>query len=348
MGVEIGASPWFKKAKVLTYTRISDARQDKQDRNKSNPKDKPILKQQFDFVQKSLKEKGLPTSNKKDEWFAEVESGANRDRPRWKSLVAEATRLVHSGKRVFIAVKDPSRWARNARHSLGMLDGIHDLGIPVLAVREGIQTGSSGDLHPMEELLFIQLSGSAAYVSQEQKKKADESVEISKEKGVMSGKGTSLFPFARQDPLDAYLEQRPLLSVPTREGGGPTAFRGTIEGMTAPNGISMSAVQRLTQREEARRENLDTKAYDEWYQYRKKIRDILIKADHDPWAVKGNREGPVNWGTKALLHQTGRYLNEPWIYQPRSDEEILLIMQEPFDFLSGKDKDRYRSIVGKR
>ena len=59
MGVEIGPSDWMKKAKVLTYTRISDARQDKQDRSKKDPKAKPILKQQFDFIQKSLKEKGL-------------------------------------------------------------------------------------------------------------------------------------------------------------------------------------------------------------------------------------------------------------------------------------------------
>jgi len=348
MGVEIGPSDWMKKAKVLTYTRISDARQDKQDRSKKDPKAKPILKQQFDFIQKSLKEKGLPTSNKKDQWFAEVASGANRDRLRWRAMIAEATRLAHSGKRVFIAVKDPSRWARNARHSLGMLDAIHDLGIPVLAVREGIQTGSANDLHPMEELLFIQLSGSAAYVSQEQKKKADESVVISKEKGVMSGSGTSLFPFARHDPIQAYLEQRPLLTVPNAEGGGTRALYGTIGGMTAPNGMKGSSVARMVKREEARRANLDTKAYDDWYQYRKKIRDILIKVDHDPWAVKGNRQGPANWGAKALMHQTGRYLAEPWKYEPRSDEEILLIMKEPFDYLSGKDKDRYRSVVGKR
>ena len=38
MAAMIGASPWMKKATVLTYTRISDMQQSKDDRKKSAAK----------------------------------------------------------------------------------------------------------------------------------------------------------------------------------------------------------------------------------------------------------------------------------------------------------------------
>ena len=342
-----GPSDWMKKATVLGYTRISSNAQDTADKKITDAKKKPILISQLKEVQQGLKAQGLPQI-KNQNWFAEIESGTNRDRGQWRAVLAKAQELAQKGKRVFIAVKDPSRWSRNTRHSMVAVDRMHDLGVPVFAVREGIQTGSTGDLHPTEELIFLQLQGGASFVSQEQKKKADKSVELSKEAGVMSGKGTSLFPFARRDPLDAFLEQQPLLSLTPKQGGGSTAFAGTIEGMTMPNGRTATSVNRLKEDELERRKNLTDAEYQAWYDYRKMIRDILIELDYDPYATKNNREGKISWKAKALMRMVGRYLKEPWKYSPRSEDEIQKIMKSPKEYLGTKDLLRYRQLVGKR
>jgi len=346
MSAQIGASPWMKKAIPLAYTRISDMQQSKDDRKKSKAKDKPALQQQFEYVKKGLKSMGLG-SVKKDNWFAEVRSGTDRERGQWKALMARAMELALQGERVFIAVQDPSRWSRNTRHSLSALDRLHDAGIPVLAIREGIQTGSAGDLHPTEELLFVQLQGGASFVSQEQKKKAIQAVDVAKEEGRMSGKGQSLFPFARQDPLDAYYDQLPLLSVPRSDGGGPTAFRGTVEGMTAPNGPSSQGVYKMGVQENERLAKLSQEEYDDWRRYRTKIREILIRLNHDPFAINTDA-GPINFPARAIMAMTGRYLQEPWKYKPRTDEELQDIETNFKDYLGTKDLKRYTAIVGKR
>jgi DNA invertase Pin-like site-specific DNA recombinase len=341
-----GPSEWFSKAVPLAYTRISDNQQSKEDKSQKESKKKPALKEQFQFIQSRMKGLKLPAV-KNENWFAEVESGTNRERSQWRELMARATELAHQGKRSFIVVQDPSRWARNSRHSMVAIDRMHEIGVPVFAVREGIQTGSVGDLHPTEELLFVQLQGGASFVSQEQKKKADQSVEKSKEEGVIASKGQSLFPFARMDPLDAYFEQLPLLTVPTNEGGGPTAFKGVLEGMTAPNGIPMGSVPRFMKAEEERRKKLTDEEYQAWYDYRKKIRNLLIELDHDPFA-RQTREGKINWGARALMRHVGRYLAEPWKFNQRSDEEIEDYLKNPKQYLGTKDLQRYRGVVGKR
>lgn len=343
-----GPSPWMQKKNtiVLVYTRISDNQQSKADKKVKEAKKKPALIQQKQTVEAGLKASKLP-SLKPNNWFAEVQSGTNRDRPEWNKMMAKAQELVHDGKRVFIAVQDPSRWARNSRHSMVAIDRLHDMGVPVFAVREGIQTGSVGDLHPTEELLFVQLQGGASFVSQEQKKKADISVEQSKEAGVMAGKGQPLFPFARKDPLDAYYEELPLLSLSKKEGGGPVAFRRAVSVRTQPNGPSESAMVRFTNNEIERKEKLSPTEYDEWRKYRDKIRNMLIKFNHDPFANQ-TESGPIDFRARALMRMVGRYLKEPWKYTQRTDEEIEDIVTNFKDFLGTKDLIRYRTIISKR
>jgi len=343
-----GPSPWMQKKNtvVLVYTRISDNQQSKSDKKVKEAKKKPALIQQKQVVERGLKSLKLP-SLKANNWYAEVQSGTNRDRPEWNKMLAKAQMLSQEGKRVFIAVQDPSRWARNTRHSIAALDKIHDMGVPVLATREGIQTGSVGDLHPTEELLFIQLQGSAAFVSQEQKKKADISVEESKEAGVMAGKGQPLFPFARKDPLDAYYEELPLASLSKKEGGGPVAFRRAVSIRSQPNGPSESSMVRFQNNELERRVKLSQTEYNEWRKYRDKIRNLLIEFNHDPFANK-TEAGPLNFRARALMRMVGRYLKEPWKYSQRSDEEIDDILTNFKDFLGTKDLIRYRTIIGKR
>lgn len=342
-----GPSPWMKKAVTLKYTRISDNQQSKEDKKTSDPFKKPALQEQAAFIDERLKAYGLPAA-KKANWYAEVQSGTNRNREQWKLMMQKAMDLAAEGKRVFIAVQDPSRWSRNTRHSLTALDRLHDAGIPVFAAREGIQTGSAGDLHPTEELLFIQLQGGASFVSQEQKKKADKEINKAKEAGIMSSKGQPLWPFARMDPLEAYESQLPLLSVPKKEGGGVTAFRETVVGMTAPDGPNSAiSVKRFGEQEEERRAKLTDEEYREWRDYRSMVRGMLQERGHDPFA-QGTKVGKIDFPARALMRYAGRYLKEPWQYEPRPRDELLQIMDNFKDFLGTKDLKRYQAIVGKR
>jgi len=341
-----GPSDWMKKktTKVLVYTRISDNQQSKDDKKNKEAKKKPALIEQRKRVVDSLKANGLPTN---DEWFAEVKSGTDRDRGQWNAMLSRAQQLAVEGKRVFVAVQDPSRFSRNTRHAMVAIDRLHDLGIPVFATREGIQTGSVDDLHPTEELLFVQLQGGASFVSQKQKEKADISVEEAKEKGVMSGKGQPLFPFAREDPLEAFYEQLPLKSMKPSDGGGPNVFRGTVAGMTAPDGPSLAGVKNMEGREEERLSKLTRQEYEAWRAYRTKIRNLLIEFQHDPFA-NNTKMGKPNFKAKALMRMTGRYLKEPWAFSPRSDEELDEIMTNFKSYLGTKALKSYISIVGKR
>ena len=343
---KFGPSDWMKKAKVVVYTRISDRQQAKDDRKKSEAKEKPALIQQFNYVKRELKANKLPTP-KKEDWYAEVGSGTNKERPQYKALIARAAEESLRGKRVFIAVQDPSRWSRNIRHSFAAIDRLHDLGIPILALREGIQTGSVGDLHPPEEALFVNLQGGASFVSQEQKKKADQAVQETKDAGVMSSKGRSLFPFARIDPLDAYEQQLPLVGVPKNEGGGVTAFRGTVEGMTAPRGISQAGVIRFGDDYERIKKVLTAEEFEQWRQYRSKIRDLLKEIGYDPYE-RPTPIGREDFKATALMRMVGRYLQEPEKYTQRTDEEIKEILENPKDFLGTKALMRYVAQVGKR
>jgi hypothetical protein len=340
---QFGKSDWMDKKKtyVIDYTRISDNQQSKDDSKQKDPFKKPALIQQRQFNEEG------DNKRKADYWEAEVASGTDRNRPAWGRVMAKALEMTAKGKQAYIRVKDPSRASRNTRHAMVFIDRLHEMGVPILAVREGIQTGSVGDLHPTEELLFVQLLGGGSFVSQTQKKKADESVGLSKEAGVMSSKGQPLFPFARMDPLEAYYEQLPLNTLKPIEGGGPTVFKETVAGMTAPNGPTAQSMVRFIKGEEERRAKLNESEYEMWRAYRTKIRDLLKEFGHDPFA-NNTEVGPINFKARALMRMTGRYLKEPWDYSPRSDEELDEIMTNFKEHLGTKDLIRYKIVIGKR
>jgi DNA invertase Pin-like site-specific DNA recombinase len=345
---QFGPSAWMEKATPLIYTRVSTNDQDPKSAAIEDRKKKPILIKQFDLINNRLKQAGLKKGTKEN-WFAEVASGTNRKRSQWAAIQQRAISMANDGQRVYIAVKDPSRWARNNRHSMVAIDTLHDFGIPVFSASEGIQTGSVNDLHPTEELIFMQLSGSSAYVSQIQKEKADASVETSKKEGTLAAKQLSLFPFAKRDPLDVYLENVDVLLAPAKEGvGGPKAFGSLVANLTAPKGPSVSTVKdRMRRDETARRANLSPAEYKKWRLYRDKIRNILIKRKSDPWA-KNTDSGKYDFGSQALMMMAGRSLVEPWEYRERSDKEINEYLKNPKPYLSVKDSKIWRNIVSKR
>jgi len=349
MTVKFGPSEWMKKATSLAYTRVSTNDQDPKSSEEKTVKKKRILVKQFKFINDELKRLGLPKVTNSN-WFAEVKSGAHEDRGQWQALQKKAISLANEGERVFIAIQDPSRWGRNILHAFAALNELHKFGIPVYAAREGIQTGSEGDLHPTEQLLFGQLSGGSAYVSQVQKEKAEQSVETAKKEGTMSAKGLSLFPFAKVDPLDAYLDNvNILLAKPVVAGKtGPNAFSMVVSALGGIDGPSKNSVKTTFRTAETkRRKHLTTKEYNQWRRYRDKIRKILIKRNSDPYA-KGTKAGDYDFPSQALMMMVGRSLTEPHIYRERTDKEIKEYLENPKPYLSVKDSKIWRATVSKR
>jgi DNA invertase Pin-like site-specific DNA recombinase len=349
---QFGKSEWMINGTPLAYTRISTNDQDKSDRSKNDAKKKPTLLKQFKFINQRMKLEKMPEV-KASNWFAEVASGTNRNRGQWNALMQRAQALSIDGKRPFIVVQDPSRFARNTRHAMVAIDSLHEAGIPVYAVREGLQTGSAGDLHPTEELIFLQLLGSSAYVSQVQKDKADQSVETAKAEGTMSARGLSLFPFAQHDPIDVFYEHIDVLRTEPykKDGkwyGGPNAHATIVSNITGENGPSINSVKtRIRAAEKLAREGLTPKEYKEYREYRTKIRNILKERGSDPYATTSSA-GKYDFPSQALMMMVGRSLQDPTKFRQRTDKEIETYLKDPKPYLSVKDSGIWKSTIGKR
>jgi hypothetical protein len=117
--------------------------------------------------------------------------------------------------------------------------------------------------------------------------------------------------------------------------------------MTAPDGPTASGMVRLIKGEEERKAKLTDAEYQEWLEYRRKIRALLQEFGHDPFA-NNTKAGPINFKARAVMRYVGRYLKEPWMFKPRTDEELDEIMTNFKQYLGTKDLKRYAAIVGKR
>jgi len=331
--VNFGPSAWMKKATPFGYARISTSKQDADDRRVKTPRNKPILKRQMAEVNAALKAAGLPAI-KKENWFVEVGSGTDSSRTQWRELQAKA--MNHKG-RAFIAVKDPSRWARDADGAVEAWAPLKRRGIPILAASEGIQTGNAtDDIRPQESFFFLLQAGFAASVSDTQKKKALAARDRQRAEGVLPGKGQSLFPFAPEDPLEVMDRSRRLLDLPA----GGAKFKRAVSEMTAPGGPSEAAVGRLLKRDEEARAKLSAEDYAAFRDFRSSIRDILRERGHDPFAKFDKDAGPIEWGTRALMRNVGAYLKEPDKFPMPTPERVAEILANPVEFLSDKDKKR--------
>ena len=329
-----GASDWFKKATMIGYARISTEKQSVDDKRVKTVKKKSTIKRQIKEVNDALKAQGLPIIKDKN-WFAEIASGTKEDRAQWKAAIAKA---METDGRVVMVVKDPSRWARNVDAAVTAWKPLKARGIPVFAVTTGIQTGTKQDLRPSENFFFLLNSGFAAQTSEVQSKKALQAARSLADAGILSGKGARLFPFARRDPLRVYLDNMDMLSEPR----GKTKLARLIELESMPNGMKQQSVQNLLRREKARRETLSPDDYDSFIDYRDNIRDRLKAIGADPWATKGNSKGKPNFSSNALLRMTGAYLKTPSDFNQRPNSELDEIEKNFFEFLSDKDKDRFK------
>jgi DNA invertase Pin-like site-specific DNA recombinase len=329
-----GASDWFKKATMIGYARISTDKQSADDKRVKTVKKKSTIKRQMKEVDDALKAQGLPVIKDKN-WFAEIASGTKEDRTQWKAAIAKA---METDGRVVMVVKDPSRWARNVDAAVAAWKPLKARGIPVFAVSTGIQTGTKQDLRPSENFFFLLNSGFAAQTSEVQSKKALGAATRQRDEGILAGKGGSLFPFARRDPLRVYLDNMDMLSEPR----GKTKLARLIELESMPNGMKQQSVQNLYNRDNARRKVLDADDYEAFLEYRDNIRDRLKELKSDPWATKGNSKGKTDYRANALLRMTGSYLKTPSEFSQRPNEELNEIEKNFFEFLSDKDKNRFK------
>jgi len=327
-----GPSPWFKKATMYGYARISTDKQSVEDKKQKDPLKKATIKRQIKETNDALVAQGfkpIPINR----WRAEVASGTKEDRTQWRLHREDV--MGHKGRAVSV-VKDPSRWARNVDAAVAAWKPLKERGIPVYAVVTGIQTGTSQDLRPSENFFFLLNSGFAAQTSEVQQKKATAGVSRQKEEGAFPAKGTSLFPFAQRDPLLIFLENKAIQSEPR---GVPNLKR-MMEAGSNPNGTSFGAATSFIRRENERLAKLTPEAHQEWVDFRQRMRERLQRIGSNPWANKGNDTGKRDFRANALLRMTGLYLKDP-DQHPMPSEEFLDEVEKDFvQFLSDKDKKR--------
>jgi len=330
-----GASDWFKNAEPFGYFRISTDKQSVEDKKQDDPKKKATIKRQIKEVQDLLKAQGLPTLKAKN-IYAEVASGSKGDRTQWRKLREAA--LQHEG-RAFVVVKDPSRWARNVDAAVLAWAPLKERGIPIYAVSTGIQTGTVADKRPSENFFFLLNSGFAAQTSEVQSKKSTAAVQRQQEEGAMAGSGASLFPFAQQDPALIYRANKGILDG-VRKSGKKKALKQLMEKGSMPNGITFGSANNLIFRIQALEAALKPAELEEWYAFRERMRDRLIRLGSDPWATSGNSKGKLDYRANALLRMTGNYMKNPMEYKMPTEDFLDKVEKEYVEYLSDKDKKR--------
>jgi len=332
---EFGASDWFPKAEPFGYFRISTDKQSVEDKKQDDPKKKQTIKRQIKEVQDLLKSQGLPPIKAKN-IYAEVASGSKGDRTQWRKLREAA--LQHDG-RAFVVVKDPSRWARNVDAAVLAWSPLKERGIPIYAVSTGIQTGTVADKRPSENFFFLLNSGFAAQTSEVQSKKATGAVQRQQEEGAMAGSGASLFPFAMKDPALIYKANKDMLDG-QRKSGKKKALRELMEKGSMPNGMKASSANNLIFRIQALEAALKPSEMEEWYAFRERMRNRLIRLGSDPWATGTNSKGKLDYRANALLRMTGNYMKNPMEFQMPTETFLDEVEKEFVQFLSDKDKKR--------
>ena len=330
-----GKDEWMEKAEPYGYFRISTEKQSVQDKKEKDAKKKTTIKRQIKEVQDSLKAQGLPKLKNKN-IYAEVASGTKSNRGEWLKVRSEV--MAHEGP-AFIVIKAPSRWARNVEDAVEAWAPLKRRGIPVYAIGDNIQTGTNTDKRPQESLWFLFNQGFAALGSVEQSVKAIGDVKRQTEEGALSGTGSSLYPFATQDPLEILLEYEWLLN----EKRGAGKLKETVENLSGKNGMKAVSVNGLRTKLKQLRATLSAKEFEEWKEFRTMLRDWQIELDSDPWTgrVKTDKGSKTNYyPARALMRMAGLYLVNPHKHTKPSKEYLEDVVKNFTKYLSDKDKLR--------
>jgi len=346
---EYNLSPWMKKATPFVYLRLSSEYQAKGDAGK------PIEKQswaidQLASIEEYLKKNGLKTP-KKIHVFRDLGSGADfTSRQGIQDLLA----AIHAHKgRAYIAISEPSRWGRNTVLGNELYAPLYRRDIPLLSTSDGLVSGTATEPRPNAQFLFTIKQGMGDTERGRLVERVKRKVATRKASGILSAAVGSLFPFARQDPLDLLIENINLPNIPQKEGGGVNALMRLVEAASAPNGAPFSWGNNERKRENERRGKLTPEEYEAWYAFRKKIRAIFANRDYDPARtvpIRSLKRTGTDYGAKALQRMAGGYLAQPFdpAYSALDDSQIEEILANPKDYLSDADKKQYRKEVSKR
>jgi len=345
---------WMKKAVPFAYYRISTEEQAKDDAGKE-PSKMGTLQDQRTFVLEELKRNKLPIPKPKNEFY-EVKSAKNMDRPELKKLLESMFSEASKGKRVFLAIKDPSRWTRNYILGDEVYAQLWRRNIPIISVLSGgVLRETIDEPRPNQDFMFNILTGVATVENTVKKQKSLLKAQMQRETGILPGSARTLYPFAIKDPLDVIVEERYRLPPTKKEDNGLTkaAFGRHVADNTGTYGMSPSGWQRFTQDLDAIQARLTPEEYQQWYDYRKKIQAILRERDYDPSStapIKTLSRKKPDFPSIALFRMAGGFLKEPYTpeYKMLDDEEIADILLNFKDYLSNKSKELLRTTIGKR
>jgi len=336
------------KATPFVYLRLSSEYQAKGDAGK------PLEKQswaidQLAAVQDYLKRNRLKMPKAKH-IFRDLATGANMDRPGLKALM-EAV-LNHKG-RAYIAIVEPSRWSRNTTRGNAVYAPLYERDIPLLSTSDGLMSGTATEPRPNAQFLFTIKQGVSEGERGQLQQRVKRKVATRKASGILSGTVGSVFPFARQDPLDLLNENLSLLNIPWQQGGGGAALGRLIAAGSAPHGAGEAWYNRELKREAARKAALSPEEYAQWYAFRKRFRGLQAERDYDsgndPPTVSLNRTD-TDFGMRAVQRLSNGYLSKPQdpSYSEPSEELIADALANPKEYLSDADKKLYRKVVSKR
>jgi DNA invertase Pin-like site-specific DNA recombinase len=345
---EYDLSPWMKKAQPFVYLRLSTEYQAEGDAGK------PLAKQswaidQLAAIAEYLKKNGLKAPKEKYV-FRDLASGGDMNREGLKAML-EAV-MNHKG-RAYIAIVEPSRWSRNTTRGNAVYAPLYERDIPLLSTSDGLMSGTATEPRPNAQFLFTIKQGVSEGERGQMQERTQRKISTRKKAGILSGTVGSVFPFARQDPLDLLNENLALLNIPWQKGGGGAALGRLIAAGSAPHGAGDTWYVREMKKEAARKAALSPEEYAQWYAYRKRFRALQKQRDYDSGndvpVVSLNRKD-TDFGMRAVQRLSNGYLKAPQDpdYSMPSEELIADALANPREYLSDADKKLYRKLVSKR
>ena len=347
----VGEIPkWMAKAEPIVYLRISSKEQAGADMGKA-PEKMETLQSQLAIVKQGLKDAGFKMPKKADIFYEVVSGGDLPDnRPVWNEMINHA--LAKKG-RTFIAVKEPARWARDQTWGEEAYAPLKRAEIPLFASLDGLLTSTVNEPRATEHFFWSIKAGVSESERSVIKQKAKSKVRELREAGIYPAGGPILYPFSLSDPLDEMNKHAFKANLKPSEGGlSKQAVGLLIQNATAPHGPKAAWWKKEIVRDLERKEKLNNSEYKQWYDFRKKVREIEKLYDYDGSALKDKdgRKGTVHWGIKALRRFANGYLAQPFskLYSMPTDEQIEEYLKNPVPYLSASDKKLYTKLVSKR
>lgn len=348
----VGEIPmWMKKAEPFVYARISTREQAEKDVGKPLDQQTPMQEQVIEIKQK-LKSLGLK-SPKKENIFYDIASGYTMNRENLKAMLAKVFAFE---KPAFIIVREPARWSRNARLS-GIQEGeLYLRNVPIMEAQNGLITSTADTPRAYEDFMFSIGQGVSTIELDVKRKKNLQKAQSFREQGIYASAAQSLYPFAREDPLEVMEANYDMITRPTREGGGKEAFGRFLISSTAPNGMTTTTQwARIKKADDDARANLSPEEYRAWRAFRSKIRAFYKEKEYDPspyatlTTTKSNQKY-IDWGLRAVQRMVSGYIQFPTkdFYRISTDEEIDDYYTNFKDYMSVKDAKLYRRLVSKR